>query len=124
MAVGAGRVFAINLIANSKPAEDAFKKVGQAAGRIPTPMLAAGAAITAAFAAVTAVAVKSFKALLDLGGEFNEVTRIISVGTGAVGSDLEALEQSFRNVAAMVPNAFSDVAAVVAELDTRTEPVR
>jgi hypothetical protein len=121
MAVGAGRVFAINLIANSKPAEDAFKKVGQAAGRIPTPMLAAGAAITAAFAAVTAVAVKSFKALLDLGGEFNEVTRIISVGTGAVGSDLEALEQSFRNVAAMVPNAFSDVAAVVAELDTRTE---
>jgi hypothetical protein len=36
MAVTPGRIFAINLLANSKPAEDAFKRVGQAAGRIPT----------------------------------------------------------------------------------------
>ena len=121
MAVGAGRIFAINLLANSKPAEDAFKKVGQAAGRIPTPMKVAAAAITAVFAAVTAIAVKSFKSLLELGEEFNEVTRIIRVGTGAVGGDLAALEQSFRNVAASVPSAFSDVAAVIAELDTRTD---
>jgi hypothetical protein len=121
MAVGAGRIFAINLLANSKPAEDAFKKVGQAAGRIPTPMKVAAAAITAVFAAVTAIAVKSFKSLLELGEEFNEVTRIIRVGTGAVGGDLAALEQSFRNVAAAVPSAFSDVAGVIAELDTRTD---
>jgi TP901 family phage tail tape measure protein len=116
-----GRVFAINLLADSKPAEKAFKKVGQSAGRLKTPMGVAAASITAVFAAVTAVAVKSFKALLDLGEEFNEVTRIISVGTGAVGGDLEALEQSFRDVAASVPNAFADIATVVAELDTRTD---
>ncbi len=121
MAVGAGRIFAINLLANSKPAEDAFKKVGQAAGRIPTPMKIAAAAVTAVFAAVTAVAIKSFKSLLELGEEFNEVTRIIRVGTGAVGGDLAALEQSFRNVAAAGPAAFADVAAVIAELDTRTD---
>jgi phage-related minor tail protein len=121
MAVGAGRIFAINLLANSKPAEDAFARVGKAAGRIPTPMKIVAAAITAAFAAVTAVAVKSFKALLELGEEFNEVTRIIRVGTGAVGGDLAALEQSFRDVARAVPNAFADVASVVAELDTRTD---
>ena len=121
MAVGAGRIFAINLLANSKPAEDAFKKVGQAAGRIPTPMKVAAAAITAVFAAVTTVAVRSFRALLELGEEFNEVTRIIRVGTGAVGGDLAALEQSFRNVATSVPNAFADIAGVVAELDTRTD---
>ena len=121
MAVGAGRIFAINLLANSKPAEDAFKKVGQAAGRIPTPMKIAAAAITAVFAAVTAVAIRSFKALLELGEEFNEVTRIIRVGTGAVGGELAALEQSFRNVAAAGPAAFADVAAVIAELDTRTD---
>jgi TP901 family phage tail tape measure protein len=121
MAVGAGRIFAINLLANSKPAEDAFKRVGQAAGRIPTPMKIAAAALTAVFAAVTAVAVKSFRALLELGEEFNEVTRIIRVGTGAVGGDLAALEQSFRNVAATGPSAFADVAAVIAELDTRTD---
>jgi hypothetical protein len=121
MAVGAGRIFAINLIANSKPAEDAFKKVGQAAGRIPTPMKIAAAAITAVFAAVATVAVKSFKELLKLGEEFNEVTRIIQVGTGAAGADLAALEQSFRNVAAAVPSSFADVATVIAELDTRTD---
>ena len=121
MAVGAGRIFAINLLANSKPAEDAFARVGKAAGRIPTPMKVAAAAVTAVFAAVTTVAVKSFRALLDLGEEFNEVTRIIRVGTGAVGGDLEALQQSFRNVAVAGPSAFRDVAAVVAELDTRTD---
>jgi hypothetical protein len=121
MAVGAGRIFAINLLANSKPAEDAFKRVGQAAGRIPTPMKIAAAALTAVFAAVTTVAVKSFKELLKLGEEFNEVTRIIQVGTGAAGADLAALEQSFRNVAAAVPSSFADVATVIAELDTRTD---
>ncbi|HEY7824909.1 MAG TPA: phage tail tape measure protein, partial [Acidimicrobiia bacterium] len=121
MAVTSGRIFAINLLANSKPAEDAFKRVGQAAGRIPTPLKVAAGAITAVFAAVTAVAVKSFRDLLQLGEEFNEVTRIISVGTGAVGGDLAALEQSFRDVARTVPNSFADVATVIAELDTRTD---
>jgi hypothetical protein len=84
-------------------------------------MKIAAAALTAVFAVVTTVAVKSFKALLTLGEEFNEVTRIIRVGTGAVGGDLAALEQSFRNVAAAGPAAFADVAAVIAELDTRTD---
>jgi TP901 family phage tail tape measure protein len=121
MAVGAGRIFAINLLANSKPAEDAFSRVGKAAGRIPTPMKIAAAALTAVFAAVTTVALKSFKSLLELGEEFNEVTRIIRVGTGAVGGDLAALEQSFRNVASSVPSSFTDVASVIAELDTRTD---
>ena len=121
MAVGAGRIFAINLLANSKPAENAFERVGKAAGRLPTPMKVAAAALTAVFAAVTAVAVKSFTELLKLGEEFNEVTRIISVGTGAVGGDLAALEQSFRDVARSVPNAFAEVATVIAELDTRTD---
>ena len=120
MAITPGRVFAINLLANSKPAENAFARVGKAAGRLPTPMKVAAAALTAVFAAVTAVAVKSFRALLDLGEEFNEVTRIIRVGTGAVGGDLAALEQSFRNIAGNAPNAFADIANVVAELDTRT----
>ena len=120
MAVGAGRIFAINLIANSDPAQKAFADVGRAAGRLPTPMKIAAAAITAVFAAVAAVAVKSFRALLDLGEEFNEVTRIIRVGTGAVGGDLAALEQSFREVASAVPSSFTDIANVVAELDTRT----
>jgi TP901 family phage tail tape measure protein len=121
MAVTTGRIFAINLLANSKPAEDAFSRVGQAAGRLPTPMKVAAAALTAVFAAVTTVAVRSFKSLLELGAEFNEVTRIIRVGTGAVGGDLAALEQSFRNVATSVPNSFADVASVIAELDTRTD---
>jgi hypothetical protein len=121
MAVGAGRIFAINLLANSKPAENAFERVGKAAGRLPTPMKVAAAALTAVFAAVTAVAIKSFTELLKLGEEFNEVTRIISVGTGATGENLAALEQSFRDVARSVPNAFAEVATVIAELDTRTD---
>lgn len=116
-----GRIFAINLLANSKPAERAFENVGKAAGRIPTPMAVAAASITAVFAAVVAVATRSFKALLDLGEEFNNVERIIRVGTGAVGADLAALQDSFRDVARSVPNSFADVASVIAELDTRTD---
>jgi hypothetical protein len=84
-------------------------------------MKVAAAALTAAFAVVTTVAVKSFRALLDLGEEFNNVTRTIRVGTGAIGGDLAALEQSFRNVATSAPNAFADIATVIAELDTRTD---
>jgi TP901 family phage tail tape measure protein len=116
-----GRKFVINLLADSNPATKAFGQVGKAAGRLKTPLGIATAAITATFAAVSAVAVKSFSELLKLGEEFNEVTRIISVGTGAVGSDLADLEQSFRDVARSVPNAFADVATVIAELDTRTD---
>jgi hypothetical protein len=120
MAVGAGRVFAINLIANSKPAENAFQKVGQAAGRLPTPMAVAAAAITGAFVAVGAIIGKVGRELLELGEAFNDSFRTIRVGTGATGELFADLQDSFREVAKSVPNDMGDVATAIAELNTRT----
>jgi TP901 family phage tail tape measure protein len=120
MAVGTGRIFAINLLANSKPAEDAFKKVGKAAGRLPGPVGIATAAIAASFVAVIAVVGKVTKELFDLGDAFNDSFRTIRVGTGATGEAFAALQDSFRNVAKAVPNDMGDIATAIAEVNTRT----
>jgi len=114
-----GRVFAINLLANSKPAENAFKKVGQSAGRLKTPVGIATAAITASFVAVVAAVGKVGKELLELGEQFNDAYRIIQVGTGAVEGDLASLQQSFRDVVSAVPSSFNDTATAIAEVNTR-----
>jgi hypothetical protein len=119
MAIGAGRVFAINLIANSKPAEDAFKKVGQSAGRLATPMGIAAAAITAGFTVAIAAVAKVGQALFKLGQDFDDVYDNIRIQTGATGAVFEGLQESFREVAAVVPNDFAQVGTAIQDLNTR-----
>ena len=114
-----GRVFAINLLANSKPAENAFARVGQSAGRISTPMKIAATAITAVFAASLAVATKVTKALFDLGQEFDDVYDTIRIQTGITGQAFEGLQESFRDVAVWVPNDFADIGTAIQDLNTR-----
>jgi len=114
-----GRNFVINLIGNSTPAEGAFKKVGQAAGRLATPVGIATAAITASFAAVVAVVGKVGKELFDLGQEFDDVYDNIRIQTGMTGDALGALQDSFRAVARQVPNDFGDIGVAIQDLNTR-----
>jgi len=114
-----GRNFVINLIGNSTPAENAFKRVGQSAGRLTTPVGLATAAITASFAAVVTVVGKVGKELFDLGQEFDDVYDNIRIQTGMTGDALGALQDSFRDVARQVPNDFADIGVAIQDLNTR-----
>ncbi|HEY7824726.1 MAG TPA: phage tail tape measure protein [Acidimicrobiia bacterium] len=114
-----GRNFVINLIGNSAPAEKAFRDVGRAAGRLPGPVGIATAAITASFVAVVAVVGKVTKELFDLGQEFDDVYDNIRIQTGMTGEALGALQDSFRTLAAQVPNDFGDIGIAVQDLNTR-----
>jgi hypothetical protein len=114
-----GRSFVINLIGNSSPAEKAFRDVGKAAGRLPGPVGIATAAITASFVAVVAVVGKVTKELFALGQQFDDVYDNIRIQTGMTGEALGALQDSFRTLAAQVPNDFGDIGIAVQDLNTR-----
>jgi len=59
------------------------------------------------------------KFLLDIGGEFDEMTDAIIVGTGASGEALEALEESAKGIATTVPISFGEAGNIVQDLNTR-----
>lgn len=115
-----GRTFLIRLFADSKDAEQGFKKVADVAGGFDKKMLLVGGAIAGVFAAIVGGAYKAGKALLDLGEEFDSAFDRIRIGTGATGAAFESLQQSFRDVAASVPQSFGTTAGALADLATRT----
>ena len=59
------------------------------------------------------------KFLLDIGGEFDEMTDAIIIGTGATGEALEALEESAKGIATTVPISFGEAGNIVQDLNTR-----
>ena len=59
------------------------------------------------------------KFLLDIGGEFDEMTDAIIIGTGASGEALEALEESAKGIATTVPISFGEAGNIVQDLNTR-----
>ncbi len=59
------------------------------------------------------------KFLLDIGGEFDEMTDAIIIGTGASGEALEALEESAKGIATTVPVSFGEAGNIVQDLNTR-----
>ena len=59
------------------------------------------------------------KFLLDIGGEFDEMTDAIIIGTGATGEALEALETSAKGIATTVPISFGEAGNIVQDLNTR-----
>jgi len=79
-----------------------------------------GAALTAAVTApLVSLGTAAFKAAEALDGAFDK----IRVGTGATGSQLDALQASFRNVFQSVPDDAAKVAQAIADLNTRTGQV-
>ena len=87
-----------------------FKKLEKAA-------LVAGAALTTA---VAGAAIYGAKKLADLADEFQEVTNIIRIGTGATGEQLKKLETSFDNVYKSLPLSSEAVATAIADINTLT----
>ena len=59
------------------------------------------------------------KFLLDIGGEFDEMTDAIIIGTGASGEALEALEDAAKGIATSVPVSFGEAGNIVQDLNTR-----
>ena len=57
-------------------------------------------------------------ALVKIGDEFTEATTNIKAGTGATGAELESLKDSFKEVAAGVPQDFAQVSTAIADVNT------
>ena len=88
-----------------KEAEDAvssFEKVGETLTKnITAPLMAIGAV--------------AYKAFLDV----DEGLDTVLISSGAVGKELESLQQSVKNIARIVPSSFGEIGAVVGQLNTR-----
>ena len=94
-------------------------KTSAATGASMGKMTKGAAMAGAGIAAVGAAAIVAGKQLYDLGVQFDEAYDTIRVRTGATGRELRSLENSFKGVAANVPNDFKEVGLAVADLNTR-----
>ena len=93
-----------------------IKKAGAMTGKV---VAATGKAMGAGLAAAAAGAVAAGKYLYDLGAKFDDAVDTIRIGTGATGEDLEALNESMKNVYATVPADMADTASAIADYNTR-----
>lgn len=83
-------------------------------GALKGPMMAVGGALVGALGAA-----KIGESLLNIGGEFDDMTDAIVVGTGASGDALAALEDSAKGIATSVGGSFADAGDIVQDLNTR-----
>ncbi len=95
------------------------RAAGRSAGRIGSAGKAIGLAFAGVTAAVGAAGVASVAALYQIGSQFDQAYDTIRVGTGATGSQLEDLKDSFRSVAHDVPSSMGDISTAIADLNTR-----
>jgi phage-related minor tail protein len=97
----------IQVDADTKAAEDSVKGMGKKFQSAMKGVAMAGAGLTAAAVGASA-----------LGQEYQEATNLIASGTGATGSDLEGLKDSFKDVWSEVPQDASSVAQALADVNT------
>ena len=83
-------------------------------GNLKGPLMALGGTILGAIG-VSEIA----GALMDIGGEFDDMVDAIVVGTGASGDALDALADSAKEIATTVPISFGDAGEIVADLSSR-----
>lgn len=87
-------------------------KAGASVGKKFGTGIAAGVALT-----VGAVAAAG-GALYKVGSVFSDVSTKISVGTGAAGKDLQALNDSAKRVGSTMPRSFEDIGGAIASVKT------
>lgn len=83
-------------------------------GELKGPLMALGGTILGAIGVQ-----KIATALLDIGGQFDEMTDNIIIGTGASGEALESLVGSAETIATTIPVSFADAGDIVQNLNTR-----
>ena len=94
---------------NLKALSEQLKQVGDKATQIGTTLTKN---ITGPIVAVGAASVKSFN-------EVKEGLNIVAQKTGATGQELDAMQDSARNLAKTLPTSFEDAGTAVGELNTR-----
>ena len=83
-------------------------------GELKGPLMGVGATI------LGAIGVKEIAgALLDIGGQFDEMVDNIVVGTGASGEALDALSETAKGIATTVPISFGEAGDIVAGISSR-----
>ena len=95
-----------------KEAEKGTKGIGASLSSLKVPLLAVGAAIGAAFAAVGVAAFKS-------ADDIDKAMANIRVGTGATGDALAEMGDNMRNVMKQVPGDAATVGSAMADINTR-----
>lgn len=83
-------------------------------GELKGPLMALGGTLLAAVSVQ-----KIASALMDIGGEFDEMTDAIIIGTGASGEALDALVGSAETIATTVPVSFGEAGDIVQNINTR-----
>ncbi|MET4618703.1 uncharacterized membrane protein YqaE (UPF0057 family) [Arthrobacter sp. 2762] len=77
-----------------------------------------GSAIAVGVAATVGAVAAAGGALYKVGTVFSDVSTTISVGTGAAGKDLQALNDSAKRVGSTMPRSFEDIGGAVASVKT------
>lgn len=73
----------------------------------------------AASGAIVAIGALAGKALYDVGEQFDSMNDSILIGTGATGAELEALQDSAKNIFTQIPTNAADAGDAIADLNTR-----
>jgi phage-related minor tail protein len=104
--------------------ESGVKKVGTSMKDVETSFKKTGDTLTSVgkglTAALTVPLLGIGAALFKVGSDFDAASDVIQESTGASGAALEALNTSFKHVAATVPASMEDVAAAIADVSRRT----
>lgn len=99
--------------------EKAIKNAQKSIGGLNLKAIAIGTAFVAGTGLAIKAAADMGKALYNLGSEFDAAYDAIRVGTGATGEDLEALQNTMKDVYTSVPASMEDASKAIADYNTR-----
>lgn len=99
--------------------EKTIKGAQKSIGGLNLKAIAIGTAFVAGAGLAIKAAADMGKALYDLGSEFDSAYDAIRIGTGATGDDLEALQETMKDVYTSIPATMEDSAKAIADYNTR-----
>ena len=99
--------------------EKTIKNAQNSIGKLNLKAIAIGTAFVAGAGLAIKAAADIGKSLYNLGAEFDSAYDAIRIGTGATGEDLEALQQTMKDVYTSVPASMEDASKAIADYNTR-----
>lgn len=99
--------------------EKTIKNAQNSIGKLNLKAIAIGTAFVAGAGLAIKAAADIGKSLYNLGAEFDSAYDAIRVGTGATGEDLEALQNTMKDVYTSVPASMEDASKAIADYNTR-----
>ena len=99
--------------------EKTIKNAQNSIGKLNLKAIAIGTAFVAGAGLAIKAAADIGKSLYNLGAEFDSAYDAIRIGTGATGEDLEALQNTMKDVYTSVPASMEDASKAIADYNTR-----